>query len=89
MFEIWVHSEAFTGKTKIMINGNWVAFTKNPTKIMKGLREQISKFTYSYEYSIIRDMIQNEIRIYSDEGRCMRPLFIVENNRLKITEEII
>lgn len=41
----------------------------------------------------MRDIVQNEIKIYTDSGRCMRPLFTVENNKLKmkahnITEEM-
>jgi DNA-directed RNA polymerase II subunit RPB2 len=31
--------------------------------------------------------VQNEIKIYTDSGRCMRPLFTVENNKLKLKQE--
>lgn len=39
------------------------------------------------EVSIVRDIVNKEIKIYSDQGRCNRPLFIVdqETNQLKIT----
>lgn len=42
---------------------------------------------FSEEVSIVRDIVQNEIKIYTDSGRCMRPLFTVENNRLKLKPE--
>ena len=37
------------------------------------------------EVSLVRDVINREIKIYTDAGRMQRPLFIVENNELKIT----
>ena len=43
--------------------------------------------------NISRDLINKEIKIYTDQGRCMRPLFIVEEdengnkNKLKITKQ--
>ena len=30
-----------------------------------------------YEVSIVRDIAQKEIKIYTDSGRCMRPLICV------------
>lgn len=41
------------------------------------------------EVSLVRDVINREIKIYTDAGRMQRPLFIVENNELKITKKII
>ena len=29
-------------------------------------------------------MVQNEIKIYTDSGRCMRPLFTVTDNKLNM-----
>ena len=37
-----------------------------------------------YEVSIIRDFIHKEIRIYTDSGRLLRPLLVVNNNKLKL-----
>ena len=34
--------------------------------------------------SIVRDIVQNEIKIYSDSGRCIRPLLVVEDNKIKL-----
>lgn len=38
------------------------------------------------EVSINFDYVNKEIRIYTDAGRCMRPLFTVEDNRLRLTK---
>ena len=37
------------------------------------------------EISVVRDIVQREIKIYTDSGRCMRPLFKVEDNKLRLT----
>lgn len=34
--------------------------------------------------SIVRDIIQKEIKIYTDAGRMLRPLFTVDNNKIKL-----
>jgi len=67
-----------------MINGNWVAFTDQGPKIVKVLKDSRQKGDVPDEVSIVRDIVQNEIKIYTDSGRCMRPLFTVEHNQLKI-----
>lgn len=41
------------------------------------------------EISLVRDIENKEIRVLTDEGRIMRPLYVVENNKLKVTKEQI
>lgn len=41
------------------------------------------------EVSIVRDSINKEIRIFTDAGRICRPLYIVDNQDLVITYEMI
>ena len=41
------------------------------------------------EYSIVRDIDKREIKIYTDAGRVLRAMFIVENNELKIRKKHI
>lgn len=41
------------------------------------------------EISLVRDIENREIRVLTDEGRIMRPLFVVEDNKLKITQQQI
>ena len=38
------------------------------------------------EVSVVHDVRLQELRLYTDYGRCSRPLFIVENQALKITK---
>ena len=84
IFDLNVNDDDLTEKTKIMINGEWVAFTNQGPKLVTVLKNARQKGNIPDEVSIVRDIVQNEIKIYTDSGRCMRPLFTVESNMLKI-----
>jgi DNA-directed RNA polymerase II subunit RPB2 len=60
-----------------MINGEWVAFTSEGPKLVTVLKSARQRGNIPDEVSIVRDIVQNEIKIYTDSGRCMRPLFTV------------
>ena len=93
-----VSSELIRGKSKIFINGSWVGITGSPNDIMEELIKQRRKGKISKEISIVNNFMNKEIRIYTDSGRALRPLYIVEkykdknnemNSRLKITKQNI
>mgnify|MGYP004715956695 CR=1 FL=1 len=50
------------------------------------LDEQVDVNT---EVGVVRDIRLKELRIYTDYGRCSRPLFIVEKQRLLIKKKDI
>ena len=90
--------ESIRGKSKIFINGSWVGITNNPEDIMKLLVRQRREACISKEISIVNNFMNKEIRIYTDSGRSLRPLFVVEkykneknetSSRLKITKQDI
>ena len=93
-----VTPEIIRGKSKIFVNGSWVGISNYPEKIMERLKNLRRKGKISKEISIVNNFMDKEIRIYTDSGRSLRPLFIVEkykdeNNkdisRLKITKQNI
>ena len=90
--------ESIRGKSKIFINGSWVGITNNPEDIMERLVGQRRKACISKEISIVNNFMNKEIRIYTDSGRSLRPLFVVEkyknennetSSKLKITKQDI
>ena len=90
--------ESIRGKSKIFINGSWVGITNNPEDIMERLVGQRRKACISKEISIVNNFMNKEIRIYTDSGRSLRPLFVVEkyknennetSSKLKITKQNI
>jgi len=68
--------------TKVFINGIWLGVTISPIKLCKTMRLHkrnniIDKYT-----SIYFNIRHNEILIYTDSGRPIRPLFYLYNNEL-------
>lgn len=55
----YVMNEDFGEKTKIMINGNWVAFTDNSPGIVKVLKISRRKGDIPDDVSIVKDIVQN------------------------------
>lgn len=71
--------------TKIFVNGAWVGIHRDPDLLMqtlKKLRRQMDIIVS--EVSMVRDIRDREIRIYTDPGRVCRPLLIVENGKLAL-----
>merc|ERR1719414_2215127 len=69
--------------TKIFVNGCWVGIHRDPEQLMSTLRKLRRQMDIiNAEVSMIRDIRDREIRIYTDAGRICRPLLIVEDCRL-------
>ncbi|GJM86747.1 hypothetical protein PR202_ga02637 [Eleusine coracana subsp. coracana] len=69
---------------KIFVNGCWVGIHRNPDLLVKTLRRLRRQIDVNTEVGVVRDIRLKELRLYTDYGRCSRPLFIVENQRLLI-----
>ncbi|KAF2303335.1 hypothetical protein GH714_016852 [Hevea brasiliensis] len=75
--------------TKIFVNGCWVGIHRNPDMLVKTLRRLRRRVDVNTEVGVVRDIRLKELRIYTDYGRCSRPLFIVEKQRLLIKKKDI
>jgi DNA-directed RNA polymerase II subunit RPB2 len=60
------------------VNGNWVGTSKNPDSLLYSIKELRRRFDIPKEISIVRDIMNKEIRFFTDSGRVQRPLLIVE-----------
>ena len=76
-------------KVKIFVNGNWLGIHDNPEYIVTHLRSARRKGLINPFISIAWYIQLNEIHIFSDAGRACRPLYIVDNNKLRVTEDDI
>ena len=72
--------------TKIFVNGNWLGIHKNPMEILQELRNYRRVGKINPYVSITFQYNLNEIRIFTDARRCCRPLYIVDDNNLRITK---
>eukprot|EP01114_Cavostelium_apophysatum_P011874 TRINITY_DN2641_c0_g1_i1.p1 TRINITY_DN2641_c0_g1~~TRINITY_DN2641_c0_g1_i1.p1 ORF type:complete len:1185 (+),score=293.58 TRINITY_DN2641_c0_g1_i1:150-3704(+) len=70
--------------TKVFVNGAWVGIHRRPDELCRTLKSLRRCVDVSAEVSIIRDIKSRELRLYTDQGRCCRPLFIVENGEVLI-----
>lgn len=75
------------GATKVFVNGVWLGIHRNPENLVTTLRKLRRSLDVSHEVSIVWDIREMELRMYTDSGRICRPLFIVENGRLVLTKD--
>lgn len=65
--------------TKIFVNGVWVGIHRNPTMLVKTLRQLRRQVDVNTEVGVVHDIRLAELRLYTDYGRCCRPLYIVDD----------
>ena len=65
--------------TKVFLNGTWVGVHRNPGQLTDTLRNIRRQNLISFEVTIIRDVRDREIKIFTDAGRVCRPLFVIDN----------
>jgi len=75
--------------THIFINGKIFGITQEPNKLIKILKKKRRLGKLNYMTSICFKPDENEINIYTDEGRMIRPLFVVKANKVNINKKIL
>ena len=78
--------------TKVLINGDWIGYSKEPKNLIKNFKEKRKSGIINIYTSITWNTTHNIIYIYSDEGRCVRPLFVINDGELnikKISKELL
>lgn len=70
---------------KVFVNGDWYGQTFEPKQLTDNLRTLRRNGTLNPFISIAWYIQYNEIQIWTDGGRLCRPLYIVKNNKLVVT----
>ncbi|KIY51271.1 DNA-directed RNA polymerase II, subunit 2 [Fistulina hepatica ATCC 64428] len=83
------NAHSSTPCTKVFVNGVWMGVHRDPANLAKTIRKLRRKDDISPEVSVVRDVRERELRIFTDAGRVCRPLFIVENQQLLIQKKHI
>jgi DNA-directed RNA polymerase II subunit RPB2 len=68
----------YPNATKIFLNGSWIGVHQDPKALVKDVQQLRRTNQIPAEVSLIRDIRDREFKIFSDAGRVMRPLFVVE-----------
>ena len=69
---------------KIFVNGNWIGCHRNPEELTTIFRLYRRNGLINIFTSISWEKSVNEIKIYTDGGRFVRPLYIIENKNILI-----
>ncbi|KID86126.1 DNA-dependent RNA polymerase II beta subunit [Metarhizium guizhouense ARSEF 977] len=85
--------------TKIFVNGVWVGVHQDPKHLVSQVLDTRRKSYLQYEVSLVREIRDQEFKIFSDAGRVMRPVFTVqqeddpetgiEKGHLVLTKELV
>ena len=68
----------YPNATKVFVNGTWVGVHQDPKHLVSLVVELRRQDTIPFEVSLVRDIRDREFKVFSDAGRVMRPLFVVE-----------
>ncbi|KAI0068148.1 DNA-directed RNA polymerase II, subunit 2 [Artomyces pyxidatus] len=79
------HSSTLT--TKVFVNGVWMGVHRDPANLIETLKKLRRKDDVHPEVSIVRDIRERELRLYTDPGRVCRPLFVVEDQQLALQKK--
>ena len=86
-FNKYIDLSKIHNSTKILLNNNWVGTHLNPNELYTEFLNK-RRLGQIYIYSSISwNVFEHEIKIFCDSGRCMRPLYIVDNYVTVIDEK--
>ena len=71
---------------KVFINGDWVGCISEPINFVKTFKLYRRNSLINSVTSIAFYTLEGEIKIWCDEGRVIRPVYVIENNELLITD---
>ena len=75
--------------TKIFINGSWHYVTNRPKEIVDKIRHLRRTGILHIHTAIVWKISDSIIEIYTDAGRCTRPIYIVNNNKIVINNTVL
>ncbi|KAI0842359.1 DNA-dependent RNA polymerase II beta subunit [Hypoxylon sp. FL0890] len=67
----------YPNATKIFLNGSWIGVHQDPKTLVRDIQALRRANQIPSEVSLVRDIRDREFKIFSDAGRVMRPLFVV------------
>ena len=74
-------------KTTVFLNGNWIGIHDDPNTFVKTLRDYRRRGAIHPHTCIAWNIDTMTIHLWTTAGRCCRPLYIVDNNRLRINRK--
>ncbi|VVA99127.1 unnamed protein product [Arabis nemorensis] len=72
-------STPLSGKHKVLLNGDWVGLCSDSESFVAEVKSSRCQTELPLQIEIKQDKDDNEVRIFTDAGRLLRPLLVVEN----------
>lgn len=79
--------EGSNNKTKVFLNGVLIGMSEDSDGLMEEITELRNIDMLPYDVSISYDDIDDELHVFSDDGRLLRPVFTVSGDTLDAKEE--
>eukprot|EP01054_Gregarina_sp_Poly1_P010120 Gregarina_sp_Poly_1__10119@NODE_68_length_16344_cov_127_756773_g58_i0_p1_GENE_NODE_68_length_16344_cov_127_756773_g58_i0NODE_68_length_16344_cov_127_756773_g58_i0_p1_ORF_typecomplete_len1269_score240_32RNA_pol_Rpb2_6/PF00562_28/2e129RNA_pol_Rpb2_1/PF04563_15/6e84RNA_pol_Rpb2_7/PF04560_20/1_4e36RNA_pol_Rpb2_2/PF04561_14/1_2e29RNA_pol_Rpb2_3/PF04565_16/1_7e28RNA_pol_Rpb2_4/PF04566_13/4_4e20RNA_pol_Rpb2_5/PF04567_17/5_1e18RNA_pol_Rpb2_5/PF04567_17/9_5e03DUF1922/PF09082_10/0_13SURF2/PF05477_11/14_NO len=76
-------------QVRVFVNGSWVGCFPDTSDIVLLLKQMRREGRITSEASIVYDIVNREVRVFTDGGRSMRALYLVKNNKLVIKKHHI
>ncbi|HIE34502.1 MAG TPA: DNA-directed RNA polymerase subunit B'', partial [Candidatus Altiarchaeales archaeon] len=90
LYEFGVQEESYEkNDVYVYLNGRLIGRHHQPHLLVQRLRRLRREGKIPYSISVSHWEENNEIQIYTDKGRVLRPLIVVEDGRPKLTEKNI
>ena len=67
------------GRAKVMLNNNWIGVHEDPHRLATTLRTYRRTGALNAFVSVSWKIAENEVVVFTDAGRCCRPLVVVPN----------
>ena len=84
--EIDIYTFNKNDNTKLFVNGDLIGYIQEPDKFVKEFKSHRKNKCIHHHSSIYWEILLNSINIYTDKGRCTRPLLIDRVNTKKEIE---
>jgi DNA-directed RNA polymerase II subunit RPB2 len=74
--------------TKLFVNGVWIGIHHDPKLVYDTLIKYRRNGILHLHTGIMWNHDFSEIWVYTDSGRLIRPLYVVDNNKLRLTDKV-
>lgn len=79
--ELRIHDlDHLTGHTKVFLNGTWVGDHNDPKTFVDSFKSLRRQGVIPAFVSVSWNVLKDEIAFFSDGGRCIRPLYIMQDD---------
>ena len=84
-----LHANQIAYKVKVFVNGRWIGIHNQPKEFVNLLRLYRRNALINIFTSISWNIMENEIQLLTDGGRCARPLYILKNNQPVLDKKLL